>query len=55
MEAVHILGRINSQQASLGVQAARQGQLQQNAVHIRAAVAFMDQASSSCWPVDAGR
>ena len=42
MEAVHVLFRINGQQAFLRVEPLGQGQLQQNAVHVGVGVALAD-------------
>ena len=40
MKAVHVLGRIYSQQTSLRIQTLGQGQLQQNSVHISPGIEF---------------
>ena len=43
MEAVHVLGRIHGQQALGGVEPVRQRQLEQDAVHVAAAVQVRDE------------
>ncbi len=43
MQAVHVLARIDAARGPLGVQAAGQGQLDQDAVHLRILVELRDQ------------
>ena len=53
MEAVHVLGGTDAVERLFGIQSLGQGELYQNAVHIRVGIQLVDEGIQLAWGVPA--